>query len=148
MGEVCHFVDLAQYIAGCRPERVYAETPGEGSEDETVAASIRFGGTVASISYLTQGDPSLPKEYLEVYGGGSVGVIRDFEAVDLIRGRKTRRIRKRRVEKGYREELEAFFAAVRGVVPPPIPFEEKVSSTRATMAIRESIATGYPVKIS
>jgi predicted dehydrogenase len=148
LGEVCHFVDLAQYIAGCRPERVYAETPGEGSEDETVTASIRFGDTVASISYLTQGNPSLPKEYLEVYGRDSIGVIRDFKEVELIRDRKTRRIKKRRVEKGYREELEAFFTAVQGIVPPPIPFEEMVYSTKATMAIRESISTGYPVKIN
>ncbi len=148
LGEVCHFVDLAQYIAGGKPERVYAETPGEGGEDETVEVSIRFrGGTVASISYITEGDPSFPKEYLEVYGKGSVAVIHDYKRIELIRGGKARRIKKRRQEKGHREELEAFFDAVREITPPPIPFEELISSTQATMAILESVATGNAVKI-
>jgi predicted dehydrogenase len=91
IGEVCHFVDLCQYLTGDDPVEVFAHALGgaEGGLHDTVSISLRFaGGSIASLAYYATGDGSFAKERLEVFGGGALGVLDDFRELTLSRGGK------------------------------------------------------------
>jgi predicted dehydrogenase/threonine dehydrogenase-like Zn-dependent dehydrogenase len=146
IGEACHFVDLAQYLTGSLPVEVFAHALGgaEGALHDTVAITLRFAdGSVASVNYFATGDKAFPKERVEVFGGGGVGVLDDFREVAVSRDGRRTRTRKASQDKGYDEEIAAFLAAVRGGAA-PIPLESLVATTRATFAVEASLRSGAP----
>jgi predicted dehydrogenase/threonine dehydrogenase-like Zn-dependent dehydrogenase len=150
IGEVCHFMDLAQYLTGSLPEEVYAHALGgpTGALHDTVSISIRFAnGSVAGIGYYATGDKGFAKERVEVFGGGAVGVLEDFREVEISRDGRRTRTRKASQDKGYDEEISAFLKAVRGQGPMPISIESLAATTRATFAMEEALRTGVPVRV-
>ena len=152
IGEVCHFVDLIQYLIGSEPTKVYAETitsnNAEQVDADNVNITLKFhDGSLGSISYLSNGDKSFDKERVEVFGGGSICVIEDFRSAMLVRNGKKKRLKSKQ-DKGHRAELEAFVQAVKSNSEMPIPFPEIVMTTLTTFRILESIKKGTPVEIS
>ena len=79
LGEACHFVDSLTFLCGALPVDVQAAAArGHG---DAVSAIIRFAdGSVGTIVYSSLGDPSLPKEYLEVFASGRAVALDDFNA--------------------------------------------------------------------
>ncbi len=107
-----------QYLTGSHVERVYAESVAsddhEASDDDSVFVTLRFAdGSNGSIAYLAEGDRALPKERVEIYGGGRTFVIEDFRAAVAYAGGRETRTRLRAQDKGQREEVRAVCAALR-----------------------------------
>jgi predicted dehydrogenase len=151
VGEACHALDLASYLVGGRIVRVFTEAlvPGgsAGAGDDQAVIVARFdNGAVASIAYFAGGDRALPKERIEVFGGGRVAVIDDFAAVTLAADGRVRRHRTGR-DKGHRALVEAFVSAVRTGGPPPIPYAALLNVSWAALAATESLRTGVPVPV-
>jgi polar amino acid transport system substrate-binding protein len=150
IGEVCHFVDLCQFLTGDLPVEAFAHAVGgpEGGLHDTVAVTLRFaGGSVATIAYFATGDKSFAKERVEVFGGGTLAVLDDFREVEISRGGKRKKTRKMSQDKGFDEEVAAFVAAARGGAL-PIPLADLVATTRATFAIEASLRTGQPAAVT
>ncbi len=148
LSEVCHFIDLSAFVVGAPPTSVFAQSLGGGRDD--VAATIKFtNGGLATIGFYSGGDRSYSKERIEVLGAGAVAVIDDFRQVWLVRNGRRHWLSSRvaRQRKGHDEELSAFVTAVREGRPSPIPFGEAVQSTRATLAILESLNQGVPIDL-
>ena len=85
LGEVCHFVDLMQYLTNSAPMRVYADFVSADNDQmpdqDNVIISLRFrNGSVGEITYLACGDKLLSKERIEIFGGGQSFVIDDFRS--------------------------------------------------------------------
>jgi predicted dehydrogenase/threonine dehydrogenase-like Zn-dependent dehydrogenase len=126
LGEVCHFIDFLRFTARSRPVSVFAQ--GFGAENVQVA--LRFAdGSVGSIDYFDVADTALAKEYFEAFGGGRHVVVDDFR------------------DKGQAEEVREFVQAVKSGGPMPIALDEIVESTRATLAVAESMRTGRAVEL-
>lgn len=146
LGEVCHFVDLLMFLAASPITEVEGRALGSSRRysGDNVLISIRFAnGSEGTISYLANGDRSFSKERLEVFGGGTVAVLEDFRRLELMRDGKKRTTRYRwRQDKGHRDEWTAFIESTRQGQGSPVPFEELVNSTLATLRIQESVATG------
>src|SRR5262245_19786354 len=73
LGEVCHFIDLAQSIADSRIRRVYTSSiglpdPASRLRDNICVNLELTDGSVASITYTSKGDMALGKERIEVFG--------------------------------------------------------------------------------
>ena len=84
-----------------------------------VVVTLAFsGGSVATIAYHAMGDPSLPKERIEVARGDRSVVLDDFRALTLSRGGDATRA-KATQDKGHRAEARAFVKALRAGGPPP-----------------------------
>jgi predicted dehydrogenase len=150
IGEVCHFLDLVQYVTDELPVEVFAHalSGADGKLHDTVAITVKLSrGSIASIDYFATGDKSFPKERVEVYGGGCVAVLDDFRELKIVRGGKSQRTKKLVQDKGYDEEVNAFLAAARGVAASPIPLESLIATTTATFAIEESLRSGAPVAL-
>ena len=146
VGEACHFIDLAVFLVGALPVRVFAEAPA-GSAEPAVLVVHLADGSVLTLAYVTSGSRGLPKERLEVFGGGRAWVLDDWRVLRTFGEGWTRRVRRFTPAKGHREELTAFVAAARGGGPEPIPFEHLVSTTQATFSALESLRRGVPVDV-
>lgn len=151
LGEVCHFVDLIQYIAGSLPQRVYAESlisSHSQSSDNLLITLKMASGSLGCITYLSEGDKAYPRERVEVYGGGMVGAIENFKSATLIhRGRKKRLRNRFAADRGHRAEIEALVDALREGGAPSVPLHEYVWTTLTTFAIEDSLKRATPVDI-
>lgn len=144
VGEGCHFVDTASWWLGADPVEVMATATADDPDNSVV--TLRYpDGSVATIAYLTTGDPGHPKEVLQVFGGGRVAVMRNFRHTELWRnGRRRTQRALRGVDKGQRGELAAFLTAVRDDAPIPIPLPSLLATTRATFAAVRSLVERTP----
>jgi predicted dehydrogenase/threonine dehydrogenase-like Zn-dependent dehydrogenase len=150
IGEVCHFVDLCAFMTGALPERVFAEEVKSADQRlgdrEAVSISIRFADhSIATIQYLSNGDTSVAKEYLEVSAGGRSAILENFRTLSLHRDNRRRRTRLLNQAKGHAQEVAAFIDAVRSGDAMPIAFPVLAAVTRATFMIHESLGSGMPV---
>lgn len=152
-GEVCHFVDLCQFIAGAPPVSVFAESIRSGNagvvDDDSVFVTLRFAdGSHACVAYLAEGDRALAKERVEIFGAGRSFVIDDFRASLAYRGGREEKTKLRAADKGQSEEVRAVCRMVLEGTPVPIPLEELAATTRATFRILDSLRTGQPALVS
>jgi predicted dehydrogenase/threonine dehydrogenase-like Zn-dependent dehydrogenase len=150
LGEGCHFVDLLSHVAHARVTSVHSvATPTDDRPlecSDNFVASLGFAsGSVGTLLYSGGGDPRLPKERLEAFGGGVAAVLDDFRRLEFFRGGKHTLVKSKQ-DKGHRAEIARFVAAVRGVAEAPAP-ESYLASTRATLALAESLRTGLPVQL-
>ena len=128
LGEVCHFVDLAQALVGADIEDAVGVLGGDASQgDDGVAVALRFAdGSVASIAYGST-PPVAGKERIEVLAGSHQVIIEDFRSV-LVNGRT---LWKGRQDKGHRAHAAAFRQAVQGGTG--MPTEAMLGTMRATI---------------
>jgi predicted dehydrogenase len=150
LGEACHFVDLIAHLAPGRIVSVYAyavpdlERPPEASD--SVAALLRFdSGSIGSLVYTGAGHPRLPKERVEAHCGGVSAVIDDFRRLEVFAGAK-RTEAKQVQNKGHGRQIERWVAAASGRARAPAP-GTYLASTRATLALADSLRTGLPVEL-
>ena len=152
IGEVCHFVDLIHFITGSLTTRVFAESIAgsnfEAPHEDSVFVTLRLAdGSNAAIAYLAEGDKALPKERIEIFGGGKSFVIDDFRTATSYESRREKTTRLRKQDKGQREEIREVVSMVMEGTPSPISLEDMVTTTRATFRIRESLRTGMPADV-
>jgi predicted dehydrogenase len=152
IGEVCHFVDLLHALTGGLTEEVHVAAAGgtHAGLRDNITASLAFdNGSVGSIVYTAGGDKSFPREYVEVFGGGTVGVIDNFQSARVTQSGRTSRTGRFSlgVDRGHVEELEAFFRHLREGEPQPVSKRDYVATTLATFAMEESITRGEAVPV-
>ena len=83
-----------------------------------------------------------------MFGGGAVAVLEDFRRLELVRHGKKETIRTRwRQDKGHSGECEAFANAIREGQAVPIPFDQIVSTTLASLRIQDSLALGRSMTV-
>ncbi|MGH3186225.1 MAG: bi-domain-containing oxidoreductase [Streptosporangiaceae bacterium] len=128
LGEVCHFVDLAQALIGTDIEDTAGVLGGDASRgDDGVVVALRFAdGSIASIAYSST-PPVAGKERVEVLAGSHQVIIDDFRSVHV----DGRALWKGRPDKGHRAHAAAFLEAVKG--GPAMPTEAMLGSMRATI---------------
>lgn len=147
VSEGCHFVDLIQFLCGSSPVRVYSEMIGgsvPGGQNDNCSTVLRMAdGSVATLTYVANGDPSVGKERIEVFGQGRTAVIDNWLTAQLTANGKTKKVRGS--GKGHAEEAAAFIDAIRSGGTHALPFEQSVAVTRATFAIAESLVSEMPV---
>jgi predicted dehydrogenase/threonine dehydrogenase-like Zn-dependent dehydrogenase len=145
LGEGGHFIDTLGWWLGSDPVEVYAVPGGEGD----VQVLLRFdNGSTATLSYLTGGSSRFPKETLDVAAGGRSARLDNFQKATVWAGRRPAVKRaKGGPDKGQRAELAAFVTAVRTGGPMPIRYESLQATTRATIAVERSLASGRPERV-
>lgn len=148
IGEACHAIDLATFLAGSLPIRVYAESVGHSPVDDQCFITLRHAnGSISSVAYLAGGDKAFPKERVEVMGGGRVAVIEDYRAVTTCTGGKSRRSSYWRQDKGHGAEVAAFARAMVQGGAAPIPWPELRAVTLASLLAVRSLREGMPCEI-
>ena len=143
IGEVCHFIDTIQYLTGALPHRVSAECIATDNEAVTPFDNVNItmrmtDGSVGIITYVANGDPSVPKERIVMSRGNATAVMDNFATLTLARGGKQTR-KKGSGDKGHQAEVIAFMEAIRKKSAPVIPIESILATTRTTFAVIEAL---------
>ena len=148
IGEVCHFVDLLTYLNGSLPVSVYAAAMDDpdGLNDVLTIAIKYQNNSVANISYFSNGDKALPKEYLEVCSSGRTAVLDDFKLLRIFSSGKKNEKKLVAQDKGQKQEVIEFIDGVKSGVA-AIDFDEIFSTTMLTFKIVESLKSGEAVKL-
>jgi predicted dehydrogenase/threonine dehydrogenase-like Zn-dependent dehydrogenase len=152
VGEGCHFIDFLTWLVGVSPTAVSAQgLPDVGRyAEDNVALTFEFpDGSLGTVTYLANGDKSLPKERVEVFSSGWVAILDDFRTLTTIRGgrRRVRHIRWRQ-DKGHKGEWKAFMKAVIESGEPPIPYDQLMGISRASFTALEALRRGEKLTIS
>ena len=145
-GEGGHFIDTLSWWADSLPDEVYAV---RGPEKGDVQATFRFAkGASGTIAYLTGGNVRFPKETMDATGGGRSARLDNFKTATVWtgRGKSTAKARGGQ-DKGQRTEMEQFVEAVCTGAPMPIGIDSLLATTRATIAVGESLLSGRPERV-
>jgi polar amino acid transport system substrate-binding protein len=146
IGEVCHFVDLCAYVAGAPPVRVFARALGRDPEvDDSIVALLGFeDGSSATIEYLANTSPRLPKERFEVSGDGCTARCDNFRSTVVSGGRGLKTVRQ---DKGHALSVRAIIDAALAGEPSPFQLGELMAVSQTTFAILESARSGREVAL-
>ncbi|MFH0990987.1 MAG: bi-domain-containing oxidoreductase [bacterium] len=153
IGEVCHFIDLMQFFTGAYPIKIFAEAllPEKGGvlDDDSVLITLKFAdGSIGTISYMANGDSSLPKERIEISSTGRSAIIENFQVLSLFQKGKRRDFKLKTIDKGHRDEIFAFLQAIENGAPSPISMESLFRTTLSTFKVIESLQSGVPVTLA
>ncbi len=150
IGEMCHFIDLMQFFTNSYPIKVYADCIHSSNEkiktDDNIAIVIKFkDGSIGNLIYVANGDKSLPKENIEIFSVGKIGVINDFQNGNLYSNNKSKTLKFS--GKGHQQEINAFLKAINEGRDAPIDFHSICLTTLTTFKIIDSLKTGLPQEI-
>ena len=105
---------------------------------DTVAVILEFeNGSIANISYYSNGNKSVNKEFIEIYNGGVIVQIDDFKDLK-IHGKSLKSISSSQ-DKGHKLEVIQFIDCIENGKPAPISFESIYNTTLATFIVIDSM---------
>ena len=140
LGEACHFIDLARYLA----ESPLTNATGHylGGYDGRLGdcASLQLGfenGSTATVHYFSNGHKAYPKERLEVFCEGRIVSCDNFRKTTG-HGVKVN-CKTRSQDKGHAAGVLAFLQAVKDGGEWPIPLDEILEVSRETV----QLASGF-----
>jgi len=135
VGEACHFIDLAMYLADSHVTKVTA-IPVKSADNlnDSIIVNISFvNGSAATIAYLSNGNKRVTKEYIEIFCDGTIVQIDDFMSMKIFG--KNQKTKKYSQDKGHEAELIAFCKSIKQGTDVPIPFEESYVAMKTTFDI-------------
>ena len=139
-----------QYFTNAKPIKVYADHIStrntQQKADDNIAIVVKFDdGSIGNLVYVANGDKSLPKEQLEIFGGGKVGIIEDFRSGTVYKNNNAKKLK--RSGKGQKDEVHTFIKSLKSGMGSPISFESIYLTTLTTFKIQDSLITGLPQDI-
>jgi len=149
IGEGCHFIDFISFLVGAAPVAVTTHGLPEGGKyrEDNVSMTFTFpDGSIGVVDYLANGDKSFPKERVEVFCGGRIGVLDDFRFLELVQNGRRKMI-KRAQDKGWAGEWATFAEAIRTGGEPTIPYGQLIGVTMATFAAVDSLRSGKRIEV-
>ncbi|HSL53349.1 MAG TPA: bi-domain-containing oxidoreductase [Pyrinomonadaceae bacterium] len=152
VGEVCHFIDLMQYLTGAPPVYLFAESISAKSskivDADSVFITLRFAdGSNGSVAYLAEGDKGLAKERVEIFGAGRVFVLDDFRRATLYKDGREEQVALKTQDKGQQEQVRAICASVLQGGAALIDLDDLAATSRATFRVLDSLRERHPFDI-
>ena len=152
VGEVCHFIDLMQYLTGALPVSVFAESVSARSskivDADSVFITLRFAdGSNGAVVYVSEGDKGLAKERVEVFGAGRTFVLDDFRRATLYKDGREEQVTLKAQDKGQQSQVRAVCASVLAGDAVPISLDELAATTRATFRVLDSLRERQPFEV-
>ena len=146
IGEVCHFIDTFQYLTDALPLTVFAQSIKTENQavtlEDNVIITLRFSdGSIGSITYLANGDPRFPKEYIEVFCENRVAVMNNFSTLTTMANGKQKVKKSLLQDKGHKEEMKTVIRCVCEGESFPISFESLYATTLTTFRIHDSLGS-------
>ena len=149
ISEMSHFIDTLQFLTDSDPISVYATgLEVDSGKENNLQISLQFqNGSVATIVYNIIGNSLFPKERIEVFGAGNVGIVDDFKIFTSVSNGKKETKKSPNQNKGQKEMIESVLKYFSGEIESPLPFNEIESNMKTIFGIQESIRTGKSVLI-
>lgn len=108
IGEGCHFLDLARFIAGSEVAKASIAYADMLCRD-TFSVSLTFkNGSLGIINYFSNGHKSFPKERVEIYCGEKNLVLDNFNTLKGYGFKKFKSMSLSKQDKGHHNEIKEF----------------------------------------
>jgi predicted dehydrogenase len=145
VGECCHFLDLARFLAGSQATSLQVTTAKRGAEpiDDIALCQIGFAdGSLATVQYLANGNKAYPKERIELFFDGKVIRLDNYRKIDAwgVDHLKVRWPDKQ--DKGHAAFAAAFINAVKTGSEPPVGLEELLEVSRLSIEAAQLARNG------
>lgn len=146
LGESIHFLDLMAYLADSEPVDVIASGKTLNDQDSAFDHenyNIQLTFKNGSLGHLIQTDLSsrnFPKERIEIFAGGLVLTIDNFETFRMFEEETEKEIQKD--DKGFSAEIESFAAAINEDKIPMASETDGIRATLCALAAIESMNSG------
>jgi predicted dehydrogenase/threonine dehydrogenase-like Zn-dependent dehydrogenase len=142
LGEACHFVDLMYWLLDSEPVEVFAASFPNGMKDpigqNNLVASFSFAdGSIGSLTYCTVGSRNSGGERVEAFAAGVGASAENFRESVVRSGMATKRS-SWFAEKGYGEQMKAFFSALQKGQPADITVRDGVRATLGCLGMLQS----------
>lgn len=147
LGEACHFIDIARFLAASPIVDVKAVGMGcpEGMHNthDTASISLAFeNGSVATVHYFANGHRSFPKERVEVFQSGGVAILDNFKSLKSFGMKGLGKHSNYRQDKGHDACAKAFVQAIEAGGEPPISLEETLEVSRTSVKVAGMLVSG------
>ncbi|CAI8337419.1 MAG: Sorbitol dehydrogenase [Owenweeksia sp. TMED14] len=148
IGEACHFIDLAMFLADSPIVAVSADSLDDANKlTNTIVVNLKMeNGSVASVNYFANGNKSVSKEFIEVFCGGTIAQVNDFKELQVF-GNKSSKQKYKGQNKGHADCVQSFLSSIKEGKECPIPFEESYLSMLATFKALQSISENRKIEI-
>lgn len=144
IGEGCHFVDLARFLAASpiSSSEIIAASPikGNGNAEDHFSVLLKFAdGSIATIIYYANGHRAFPKERVEIACQGKVLQIDNFKSLRAFGFGAFSGMKLWSQDKGQKNHLSSFHSAVKGQQKNPTPWDEILEVTSITIELANRI---------
>jgi predicted dehydrogenase/threonine dehydrogenase-like Zn-dependent dehydrogenase len=148
VGEACHFIDLAMFLADSPIISVSADSMKDANNlNNTVIINLKMkNGSVASINYFSNGNKEVSKEQIEVFSGGTIAQIDDFNSLKVY-GNFKKNKKFIGQDKGHSTCVQTFLKSIKEGRPSPISFDESYLSMLATFKVNQSLRENRKILI-
>ena len=150
LGEAVHFIDFCHWLIGSPPVSVstaaFAGEPRGALNEDNVHINLRFAdGSIATVVYVSNGDPALGRESVEVFAEGAGALLQDFRRLTLSR-KGRRRTYRRLQDRGHAAQIVALSESW-STGEEALPLRESALSMLATLQAVESLERREPLEV-
>lgn len=150
IGEGCHFIDTMSYLANSEVESIYSVALNSDKElaikNDNVILNLKFkDGSIGTLSYLSNGNKSYPKEQMSLFCEGKVFNLDNYKKVNAF---GSSGMKKWSQDKGHKDEMIGFVENIKSSKENLISLESLVNTTLATFAHVKSLEENRVVQIS
>lgn len=150
IGEGCHFIDTMSYLANSEVESIYSVALNSSKElaikNDNVILNLKFkDGSIGTLSYLSNGNKSYPKEQMSLFCEGKVFELDNYKKVNAF---GSSGMKKWSQDKGHKDEMIGFIENIKSSKENFISLESLVNTTLATFAHVKSLEENRVVQIS
>lgn len=140
IGEACHFIDIARFMADSPIKNIQAAAmkQPEGVTDcqDTASITVIFeNGSMATIHYFANGHKSFAKERIEVFQGEQITVLDNFRSLIGYGVSGFNKKKLSRQNKGQVECCQAFVEAIENGTENPVSYEEQMEVSQACIDV-------------
>lgn len=148
LGEACHFVDLMYWLLDSEPVEVFAASFPTGMKDpigqNNLVASFSFAdGSIGNLTYCTVGSRTSGGERVEAFAPG-VGASAENFRESVVRSGLASKRSSWFAEKGYEEQMKAFFSTLQKGQPAEITVRDGVRATLGCLRMLQSAREHTP----
>ena len=139
IGEACHFIDLLRFLIGKNIIKYQIQFM-ENSTKDTATIQLNFeDGSIGTIHYYANGSKSFPKERLEVFTGGRVLKLDNYQKLTGYGWPGFNKMNLWQQDKGQKACAKAFLEAISQGKSAPISDQEIFEVAKVTIEIAQQI---------
>jgi predicted dehydrogenase/threonine dehydrogenase-like Zn-dependent dehydrogenase len=147
IGEVCHFVDLVQFLSNSQVTSVSAYETGIDTNNTIINLQMN-SGAIANITYVTSGNKRYRREFIEIFCASKIITIDNFKKASCISRSTTNISNWLSTDRGHKEQLNHLKKLINKSVNPDTLLSDYINTTLTTFAIEKSITTNQVQNIS
>lgn len=150
IGEGCHFIDTMSFLVNSEVSEISSialNNEGElAIKNDNVILNLRFkDGSIGTLSYLSNGNKSYPKEQMSLFCEGKVYELDNYKKVNAFGSNGMKKFSQ---DKGHKAEMLGFIENIKASKDSLISFNSLVNTTLATFAHVKSLEENRIVQIS